>query len=72
MIPGPWDTWLSALYRATPINPTADQWHGGLRGAVQEYAAHMLDTGQDIYAVIALNEVKRIDAIHGPFAAALS
>jgi len=69
-----WSTWFSALHSGTPIHPTADQWHTGLRHAVQEYAGRMLDTGQDPYAIIALNEVRRIDAIHGscPVAAASS
>jgi len=60
-----WTPFLSALYRGEPLACTAEQWHGGLRTAVQKHAAKMVDGGQDIYAVIALEEVRRNDAAHG-------
>ena len=60
-----WDTFLHALHRGEPLSCTSEQWHGGLRDAVQEYAGMMVDGGQDVYAIIALEEVRRNDALYG-------
>jgi hypothetical protein len=60
-----WEPFYVALRRGDPLACTAEQWHGGLRGAVQDYAAKMADQGQSAYAWVALEEVRRNDARFG-------
>jgi hypothetical protein len=56
-----WETFLVALSRGEPLTCTSEQWHGGLRSAVQRYAGRMIDMHQDVYAIIALEEVRQND-----------
>jgi hypothetical protein len=60
-----WEPFYVALRRGELLACTAEQWHGGLRGAVQDYAAKMVDKGQTAYAWIAQEEVRRNDARYG-------
>jgi hypothetical protein len=56
---------LSALYEGNPVQCTADEYHNGLRSAIQDFAGKMIDSGQDIRAIIALEEVRQLDAKFG-------
>lgn len=67
-----WSKFLEALRRGEPLACTQEQWLGGLRGAVQDYAGKMIDMGQDVYAIIALEEVRANDARYGLELAALA
>lgn len=63
-----WKEDIAALRRGQPLACTAEQWHGGLRDAVQDYAGKMVDQGQGVYAWIALEEVRQKDNVFGPAA----
>ena len=51
----------SQLYQGKLIQCTKDEYINGVRNTIQEFAGEMVDTGQGIRAVIALEEVKRLD-----------
>jgi hypothetical protein len=59
------DKRIQRLYDGVPITCTAEEWLGGLRSEVHKFAGKMVDHGQDVRAQIALEEVRRLDAIHG-------
>ena len=54
---------LRLLYQGNPIQCTKEEYNDGLRSAIQDFAGKMIDDGQDIRAIIALEEVKRLDAL---------
>ena len=54
----------SQLYQGNMIECTKDEYINGVRNAIQDFAGEMVDTGQDIRAIIALEEVKRLDKEH--------
>ena len=60
-----WKPFLASLRRGEPLACTAEQWHGGLRKAVQDYAGRMIDMHQHVYAWVALEEVRHNDAAFG-------
>ena len=56
---------ISAVQSGRPVDCLAEHYRGHVRGALQEYAGQCVDGGDHARAVIALNEVKRLDARHG-------
>jgi len=60
-----WDVFIRGLCAGEPLACTQEQWHSGLRAAVQDYAGSMIEMHQDVYAVIALEEVRRTDVKYG-------
>lgn len=52
---------VQTISRADLIECTEEE-YPEIRKAVQEYAGRQIDNGQDIYAQIALEEIKRLDA----------
>ncbi len=55
----------AAGFYGKPINCTQEEYHGGLRGKIQQRAGEWVDTHQDIRAQIALAEVQRLDKLYG-------
>lgn len=60
-----WEPFYVALRRGQHLACTAEQWHSGLRDAIQDYAGKMIDQGQHAYAWIAQEEVRRQDTAFG-------
>ena len=56
---------IEAVSRGNLVKCSKEDYHSEVRTALQKYASEMIDDGQDIYAQIALNEVKRLDKIYG-------
>lgn len=56
---------IDAIYQGSPVECSKFEYELGLREAILKQAAKWIDTKQDIRAVIALNEVKRLDARFG-------
>ena len=54
---------IANVYKGKPVSCTKEQ-YPEVRSALQESAGRWIDAGQDIRAVIALEEVKRLDKIH--------
>ncbi len=52
---------VKAISKASLVDCTKEE-YPEVRKALQEYASKQIDNGQDIYAMIALEEVKRLDA----------
>ena len=50
-----------AIMSGTPLVDVPDDEYLLVRGWLQDIAGESIDNGQDIYAVIALNEVKKLD-----------
>jgi hypothetical protein len=60
------DTRVERLgYSGTPINCSAEEYHASLRGQIQSAAATWIDQGQNVRAMMALNEVRRLDGVYG-------
>jgi hypothetical protein len=60
------DTRIESLgYSGVPIDCTAEEYHAGLRGQIQSAAATWIDQSQNVRAMMALNEVKRLDEAYG-------
>jgi hypothetical protein len=53
---------VSQVRMGQAINPTKEEYETEIRAALQDFAGKMIDFKQDIYAHIALTEVKRLDA----------
>lgn len=56
---------VSDVYNGKPVCCTKEEYHTEIRSVLQETAGRWIDAGQDIRAVIALNEVKRLDELYG-------
>lgn len=58
---------IADIYNGKLVSCTKQEYHGlnGIRLALQDAAATWIDTNQDIRAVMALNEVKRLDELYG-------
>jgi len=54
-----------AIYNGNLVVCTKQEYDTGLRSAIQDMAGQWIDQRQDLRAMIALNEVKRLDALHG-------
>jgi len=52
-----------AIMSGTPLSNVPDDERTLVRGWLQDIAGESIDNGQDIYAVIALNEVKKLDEL---------
>jgi hypothetical protein len=62
-----WEQALQDIQQGNPIQCTKEEWRE-IRPYVQAQAATEIDSGQVIYAIIKLEEVKRLDAKFGnPF-----
>lgn len=55
---------IANVYNGKPVSCTKEQ-YPEIRSSLQESAGRWIDAGQDIRAVIALEEVKRLDELHG-------
>lgn len=53
---------LAAVKQGKIVDCSQDEYKATIRRALQDYAGRMIDQGQDVYAVIALEEVRRLDA----------
>lgn len=56
---------MNALRRGDLVDCSQQEYHAGVRSAIQRWAGGQIDMGQDVYALIALNEVRRLDALYG-------
>jgi len=52
---------IDAIRQGKFVECTADEWNAGLRTGLQDQAGKWIDQGQDPYAILALEEVKRLD-----------
>ena len=55
---------ISDVYEGKQVQCTSEEYQHGLRSALQEAAGKWIDKGQDIRAILALEEVKRLDKLH--------
>ena len=56
---------ISAIHEGRPVDCTAAEYHEEIRTVLQDRAGRWIDGGQDPYAWVALEEVKRLDGLHG-------
>lgn len=58
---------IANIYNGKLVSCTKQEYHSinGIRLALQDAAAIWIDTEQDIRAVMALNEVGRLDNLYG-------
>ena len=54
---------IADVYNGKLVSCTKEQ-YPEIRSAIQESAGRWIDAGQDIRAVIALEEIKRLDELH--------
>lgn len=54
-----------AVYEGRAVECSADEYNDGVRAALQQYAGELIDNGDELRALIALGEVKRLDGKHG-------
>jgi hypothetical protein len=52
---------INSIYSGSLVNCTSEEYHSGIRAAIQDQAGKWIDKGEHLRAVIALNEVKRLD-----------
>ena len=52
---------IADMQQGKLITCSENEYQTAIRGMLHAYAARMLDHGQDVYAIIALEEVKRLD-----------
>jgi len=52
---------LAAVKQGKVVTCSAGEYEATIRHALQDYAGRMIDQGQDIYAQIAFQEVRRLD-----------
>lgn len=55
---------IGAVYRGSLVECTKEE-YAFLRTALQEQSGKWIDSGDHLRAQIALNEVKRLDRLHG-------
>ncbi len=56
---------IEAVYRGCLVECTSADYHGRIRAVLQDQAGKWIDGGDHIRAQVALNEVKRLDELHG-------
>jgi len=54
---------LAAVQQGQPVDCQPDHYFARIRSALQDYAGQMIDGGQNVRAVIALEEVRRLDKL---------
>lgn len=52
---------ISAIYRGALVECTESEYYNGIRTAIQDQAGRWIDIGDGLRAMIALQEVKRLD-----------
>jgi hypothetical protein len=52
-------------YTGKPIECTSEEYHAGLRSQIQDAASNWIEHGQNVRAMMAMNEVRRLDDVHG-------
>ncbi len=55
---------VAMIRQAKLVHCTKMEYEQEIRGALQDAAGKWLDQGQDPYAIITLQEVRRLDGIH--------
>jgi len=55
---------IAKVYNGIPVSCTKEQYHTDVRSTLQEAAGRWIDAGQDARAIIALEEVKRLDELY--------
>lgn len=55
---------ISSVKQGKFVDCTKEQYEVEVRFALQDQAAKWIDEGQDPYAILALEEVKRLDKVH--------
>ncbi len=53
------------VYRGKLVECSGKEYRDEIRRALQDQAGKWIDEGQDPYAWVALQEVKRLDKLHG-------
>jgi len=56
---------INSIQKGIPLDCTQEEYQNEIRTALQNQAAKWIDQKQDVYAIIALTEVKRLDAKYG-------
>jgi hypothetical protein len=56
---------INAIYNGGIVKCSSEEYHNGIRSAIQNQAAKWIDQNQSMRAVIALEEIKRLDGVHG-------
>lgn len=54
---------IDNLYNGQLVQCTKEEYRAEIRLALQDYAAKQIDNHQDMRAIIALEEVKRLDTL---------
>lgn len=54
---------IANVYEGKSVSCTKEQYHSEIRLALHEAAGRWIDAGQDTRAVIALEEIKRLDEL---------
>lgn len=52
---------VAAVYEGKLVECTKEEYESEIRSTLQDCAGRWIDTGQNLRAIIALNEVKRLD-----------
>lgn len=52
---------INSIYGGSLVNCTSEEYHSGLRTFIQDQAGKWIDQGDHMRAMIALQEVKRLD-----------
>lgn len=55
---------ISNVKQGKFVDCTKEQYEVEVRSALQDQAGKWIDEGQDPYAILALEEVKRLDKVH--------
>jgi hypothetical protein len=55
---------ISAIYQGNLVECTREEYHSGLRTAIQEQAGKWIDGNDGLRAMIALDQVKRLDKLY--------
>ena len=53
---------INAVYQGSLVDCTAEEYHSRIRTAIQDQAGKWIDNNDHVRAMIALQEVKRLDA----------
>ena len=56
---------VAAVHQGKLVDCSGTEYHGEVRSALQRQAGKWIDEDQDIYAWMALSEVRRLDGSHG-------
>ncbi len=55
---------IAAIYQGSLVDCTRDEYHSEVRNAIQDQAGKWIDGGDGLRAMIALEEVKRLDNLY--------